>query len=438
MGELEIVMIDPVVRHQKPTGTTLFCGMHPIAGGRLRDLCKQRLGVGAHDLPEERFRRKVLAELARSHPECFSWDLGKCVQGRSRADAEIYRNPRHSLAADGCDLDDLTGRAMGDHREDAIKRKEHPLYRLASVDDPVSNVHATYIEIAEEPLQTSLRKSRKELIAPSPLDPIGIRHGPGPDGFSQRTMLSALPRGRSISPNGRPPKQFLPPTMSRIATLPGALRSALFPRAAFDLVAIAASAGGVSTIKMILAGIAAHFPVPIVVVQHTPPLLPSQLSEVLGWRSRLQTRFAHEDERLCAGRVYVAPPGRHLIVHGAPLRLQLEDSARLNYVRPAADRLLITAAEQLGPRLLCVVLTGMGRDGAAGAAEVKRRGGTVIVQDPATAEAESMPRATLTVTAVDLVLPPSVIPSALSSLCEVIGARELFCGDPAPAVTAPA
>lgn len=104
----------------------------------------------------------------------------------------------------------------------------------------------------------------------------------------------------------------------------------------------------------------------------------------------------------------------------------------MNYVRPAADRLLMTAAAHLGPRLLCVVLTGMGRDGAAGAAEVKRRGGTVIVQDPATAEAGAMPRAALAATEVDLVLPCGAIPSALSSLCEVMGAREFFCAGALP------
>lgn len=225
--------------------------------------------------------------------------------------------------------------------------------------------------------------------------------------------------------------------MSSFLDLPGAFRSTLFPRAAFDLVTIAASAGGVSTLKGILGRVPAHFPVPIVIVQHLSALFSTGLTEVLDWRSRLQTRFAANGERLCAGSVYVAPPDRHLIVQGAPLRLQLEDSPRLNYVRPAADRLFTTAAAQLGPRLLCVVLTGMGCDGAAGAAEVKRRGGTVIVQDPTTAEADSMPRATLAATAVDLVLPPSTISRALISLCEVIGARELFCGSPLPAMVLP-
>jgi two-component system, chemotaxis family, protein-glutamate methylesterase/glutaminase len=211
----------------------------------------------------------------------------------------------------------------------------------------------------------------------------------------------------------------------------GALGGALFPRAGFDLVAIAASAGGVAALKATLAQLAVPFSVPVAVVQHLPAFLPSQLSEVLGWRSRLVTRFARDGERLRAGTVFVAPPGRHLVIRGAPIRFELEDSPRLSYVRPAADRLFVTAAEQFGPRLLSVVLTGSGRDGAAGCTEVKRRGGLVIVQDPVSAQADAMPRAVLGATAVDLVLPLKAIPSALNSLCDVVGARELFCGSAA-------
>jgi two-component system chemotaxis response regulator CheB len=224
--------------------------------------------------------------------------------------------------------------------------------------------------------------------------------------------------------------------MSRPADL---VRGPLFPRAPFDLVTIAASAGGVTALKAILAHLSAHFPLPVAVVQHLPPFVPSQLSDVLGWRSQLRTRFAQQGERLRAGTIYVAPPDRHLVIKGgAPIRLELEVSQRVNYVRPSADRLFISAAEEFGPRLLAVVLTGMGRDGAAGVAEVKRRGGMVVVQDPQSAEADAMPRAALAATAADLVLPLEAISRALSSLCDVMGAREFFCGgvSTAPGVAA--
>lgn len=203
---------------------------------------------------------------------------------------------------------------------------------------------------------------------------------------------------------------------------------ALFPRASFDLVAIAASAGGVRALRTLVAQLEVAFPVPIAVVQHLPPFLPSQLSDVLGWKTRLHTQFVRQGERPRAGTVFLAPPDRHLTLVDGPPRFALEDSERLCHVRPAADRLFTTAAAQLGPRLLCVVLTGMGRDGAAGAAEAKRRGGIVIVQDPDSADADAMPRATLAAVPVDFILPINAIASALNSLCGVLGTRELFCG----------
>lgn len=193
-------------------------------------------------------------------------------------------------------------------------------------------------------------------------------------------------------------------------------------------VVIAASAGGVDALRNILEKLPASLLTPIAVVQHLSPLYCSVLPQVFAWRSRLQTSFVQDGDRLRSGRVFVAPPDRHLVL-GPECRLKLEISTKCNYVRPAADRLFVSAAEQLGPRLLCVVLTGMGRDGARGAGAVKKCGGVVIVQDPDCAEADSMPRAALESVgrSVDLVLPLTAIASAITSLCDVIGTRAMFC-----------
>lgn len=218
---------------------------------------------------------------------------------------------------------------------------------------------------------------------------------------------------------------------------PSGRRAILFPRAAFDLVVIAASAGGVAALKALLSKLPVPFATPIAIVQHLPPFVPSQLSEVLGWRGRIYTKFARHGDRLRAGTIYIAPPDRHLII-GSQGRLELEDSPKLHHVRPAADRLFATAAAQFGPRLLGIVLTGMGRDGAAGAAAIKKQGGVLIVQDPGSAEADAMPRAAIVASTVDLILPLDAVASALTSLCNVIGARELFCpGQLEPAIPLP-
>jgi two-component system chemotaxis response regulator CheB len=201
----------------------------------------------------------------------------------------------------------------------------------------------------------------------------------------------------------------------------------LFPRAHFDIVVVGASAGGIVALKSIVERLPASFATPIVVAQHLPQLANSQLPRVLGWRARLLTQFAHDKERLRAGTLYVAPPGTHVTVAGNG-RLQLDREPRVQFVRPSANRLFESAASTFGSRVLALVLSGMGSDGARGARAVKNAGGVVVVQDPMCAEAPSMPLGAIEACDVNLVLPLRSIPSALSSLCEVIGVRELFCG----------
>jgi two-component system chemotaxis response regulator CheB len=201
----------------------------------------------------------------------------------------------------------------------------------------------------------------------------------------------------------------------------------LFPRAHFDIVVVGASAGGISALKEIIERLSPSFPTPIVIAQHLAQLAESRLPRVLGWRALLRTQFARDQERLRTSTVYVAPPGTHVTVRPNG-RLKLDDNPKVRFVRPSADRLFTSAAATFGPRVLALVLSGMGEDGALGARAVKRAGGVVVVQDPASAEAPPMPLAAIDSCDVDLVMPLHSIPSALSSLCEVTGARELFCG----------
>jgi two-component system chemotaxis response regulator CheB len=206
----------------------------------------------------------------------------------------------------------------------------------------------------------------------------------------------------------------------------------LFPRGVFDLVAVAASSGGVAALQQIVGALPTAFLTPLAIVQHCSPLLPSYLAQILGAKAARLAQYPQHGERLRAGRIYVAPPGSHLIL-GAGACFALEDSARLNYVRPSADRLFVSAAEQLRERLLCVVLSGNGCDGAYGVRAASQYGSMVIVQDPISAESPSMPEAAILTGAADLVLPLPVIAKALQCLCEVAGAREFFCGSQAAA-----
>lgn len=199
----------------------------------------------------------------------------------------------------------------------------------------------------------------------------------------------------------------------------------LFPNAAFDVVLLAASAGGVPVIRELIARLPPDFPAPIALVLHLSPTYPSRLPELLRFWGRLDARFAIDGDRLRAGTIHVAPPDRHMVVQPGR-RLGLLTTAKVNFSRPAADPLLETAAACFGPRALAMVLTGANRDGAAGARAVRAAGGIVMAQDPGTAFARDMPSAVIASGTADLVLPPEGLGSALTALVMVPGAVGLL------------
>jgi len=187
------------------------------------------------------------------------------------------------------------------------------------------------------------------------------------------------------------------------------------PARRFEIVALAASTGGIPALRTLLAGLPEDFPVPLVTVQHRAAGFPLHLDQILAPRIRLHVREARGGERLRAGTVYLSPADRH--VHVAPGGvLGLCDGPRVNFARPAADPLFHSAAECFGARTLGVVLTGRGCDGTAGAAAIRRRGGLVLVQDPATCAAPAMPRGVLGSCGADFVLPLHKLADALVSL----------------------
>jgi two-component system chemotaxis response regulator CheB len=168
----------------------------------------------------------------------------------------------------------------------------------------------------------------------------------------------------------------------------------------------------------LVAGIAADFPVPICIVQHIGrhrTILPELLSR---W-GRLDASEALHGESPEAGRIYVAPPDRHMIVRGGDLWLL--DTAAENFARPAADPLFRSAAREYSAGAIGVVLSGDLDDGAAGLAAIRARGGYGIVQDPDECEAPSMPRSALAAAGADAVATAEELPRTLHAA--VYGAR---------------
>lgn len=191
-------------------------------------------------------------------------------------------------------------------------------------------------------------------------------------------------------------------------------------QAAFEIVGMAASAGGLTALSYVLSGLPTDFAAPIAVVQHLDPRHRSLMAEILGKRTSLEVRQAREGDNLRAGWVYIAPPDHHLLINGDGT-LSLSRSELVHFVRPSADLLFDSMAASYGARAIAVVLTGSGSDGEMGVRAVKEKGGTVIAQSEKSAEYFGMPGAAIKTKSVDFVLALEEIAPALITL--VMGDR---------------
>jgi two-component system, chemotaxis family, protein-glutamate methylesterase/glutaminase len=161
-----------------------------------------------------------------------------------------------------------------------------------------------------------------------------------------------------------------------------------------EVVAIGSSTGGPNALAVLLPALAKQFPVPIVVVQHMPPLFTRLLAERLNKQSSIAVHEGKEGELLNAGYVWIAPGDFHMKVvreKQAAVRTTMNQDPPQNSCRPSVDVLFESVAEVFGANTLAVVLTGMGSDGVRGAQLIREAGGQVIVQDEATSVVWGMP-----------------------------------------------
>lgn len=191
---------------------------------------------------------------------------------------------------------------------------------------------------------------------------------------------------------------------------PSRISSAAAPRSLarrVDVVAIGCSTGGTGALAQMIPQLPADFPVPVVIVQHMPPLFTKLLSERLNLLSKVTVQEGQRGQKLLPRHVFVAPGDYHMYItqssNNAILDLNREPPE--NSCRPAVDVLFRSVARVFGPHVLGVVLTGMGSDGALGAKAIRDAGGQVIVQDEASSVVWGMPGAVAAAGIADLILP---------------------------------
>ncbi len=194
-------------------------------------------------------------------------------------------------------------------------------------------------------------------------------------------------------------------------------RPPLFTDTCFDLVVIAASAGGIRALVEVLSMLEPQFPAAIAIVLHLSPHRESLIDNILRKKTPLQVKIAENNDSLHPGSIYFAPPDHHLRISPG-CRLTLSHTAQQHFVRPSAEVLFTSAAEVLGERVLGVVLTGFGKDGSEGVCKIHQAGGVVIAQDKATSEHFDMPQAAILTQCVDYILPLVEIPVMLKKLTE--------------------
>ena len=235
----------------------------------------------------------------------------------------------------------------------------------------------------------------------------------------------------ALSPTAPRPTALDPRAARAAAPVPGVRPAAAAPRPVApaaapsspglvpQVLAIGCSTGGPEALGTVLRALPASLPVPVVVVQHMPPLFTAMFAQRLDAQCALRVREAEDGDRLEPGRVLIAPGDFHMTVSraGALPVVRLDSSAQENFCRPAVDPLFRSLAQAYGSAVLALVLTGMGQDGLLGAGRLREAGAPVLVQDAATSTVWGMPGAIANAGLATAVLPlPQVAPAVLGAL----------------------
>jgi len=226
--------------------------------------------------------------------------------------------------------------------------------------------------------------------------------------------IKAFARKREIQkllkqvPGGPSSRRSEPSPLPAPKPAPRPVPGPALPTARPELVVIGVSTGGPTALAQVLSRLPANFPLPILIVQHMPPLFTASLAASLDAKSPLTVKEGKDGELALPGTVYLAPGGCHMKLvaeGGGEKRIRITDDPPENHCKPSVDALFRSVANAFPGKATAVILTGMGCDGTLGCRLLKRHGGTIIAQDEATCVVFGMPKEAIQAGVVDIVVP---------------------------------
>lgn len=235
--------------------------------------------------------------------------------------------------------------------------------------------------------------------------------------FAGRAKGTSTATPAPASPAPGLPARALAPALGRLPVPVAKARTA--PPAMPEVLAIGVSTGGPNALAEVIPALPAGFPLPVLLVQHMPPLFTRFLAERLAAKSKLPVVEAKDGQPIEGGHVYIAPGDYHLVAErqGGRILARLNQQPPENSCRPAVDPLFRSAVQVWGSHVLGVVLTGMGQDGCRGAEKIREAGGAVLAQDEASSVVWGMPGFVVQCGLADKVLPLAEMAAEITRRC---------------------
>lgn len=234
----------------------------------------------------------------------------------------------------------------------------------------------------------------------------------------QRVRDELIPKIKTLCPGlGSTPAPPAPPRIKPASSIPTKGNDASASQSQVDIVAIGVSTGGPNALNDLFDALPRDLPVPVVIVQHMPPVFTKCLADRLTAKSKMIVQEGASGMALAPGQAWLAPGDYHMVVtqKGTRVVLDLNQSPPENSCRPAVDVLFRSVAQVFGGRTLAVVLTGMGEDGLRGCQVLKECGAQIIAQDEASSVVWGMPGAVSDAGLADQVLPLNLIANSIVS-----------------------